>query len=242
MGGKRYYIEDKQKLKTIGYIAGIVLLVSLIALIFVLSLYQNKVDADTQIAAQKMNEIESEIIESTTASDDKTINEVKENLIVESIEIEKTEPKKKTENSNKKTVKEEPLEFCVPVEGDIIRDYADSNLIYSETLEEWTTHYGIDIRAEKGSAVSASEKGIIKSIKDDPRYGLTVTIEHKDGFETIYSNLLSAEFIKEGDEVEKGQTIGTVGESAIFEIVDEPHLHFEMLLNSSNVNPSTYWK
>lgn len=245
MSGKRYYIEDKQKLKTIAYIAGIVLLVSLIALIFVLSLYQNKVEADTQIAAQKMNELESEIIESTTATDDKNINEVKENVMVESIEIEKEETKKNentVKSEKKKEVKEEHLEFIVPLEGEIIRDYADSNLVYSETLEEWTTHYGIDIKAEKGSAVSAAEKGTVKSIKDDPRYGLTVTIEHKDGFETVYSNLLSAEFIKEGDEVKKGQTIGTVGESAVFEIVDEAHLHFEMFLNSSNVNPSTYWK
>ena len=69
-----------------------------------------------------------------------------------------------------------------------------------------------------------------------------MTIDHGQGYETVYSNLLSAEFIKQGDTVKKGQTIGTVGSSATFEIVDEPHLHFEMLLDSENVNPTTYWK
>ena len=158
-----------------------------------------------------------------------------------SADTEENKSDKKSEGDKAKEEKKE-LSFEVPLEGEIYRDYSDTNLIYSETLEEWTTHYGIDIKAEKGSAVASSEAGKVKSIKDDPRYGLTVTIDHGQGFETVYSNLLSAEFIKQGDSVKKGQTIGTVGSSGAFEIVDEPHLHFEMLLDSQNVNPTTYWK
>lgn len=255
MSGKRYYIEDKNKLKIIGYIAGIALFITAIALVFVLSLYQDKIEADEQIAAQKMNNIEEEVIESTTSSNDKGINEVssKENIIdVQNVEkdskkeeksVDNKEDEKEDANKEQKEKNEKKeLSFIVPLEGEIYRDYSDTNLIYSETLEEWTTHYGVDIKAEKGSAVSASEEGIVKSIKDDPRYGLSVTIDHGQGYETVYSNLLSAEFIKQGDTVKKGQTIGTVGSSATFEIVDEPHLHFEMLLDSENVNPTTYWK
>ena len=255
MSGKRYYVEDKNKLKAILYISGIVLFITAIALVFVLSLYQNKLDADKQIAAQKMNSMETEIIESTTSSTDKGINEISttentssekkvENLAeneAKSADTEENKSDKKSEGDKAKQEKKE-LSFEVPLEGEIYRDYSDTNLIYSETLEEWTTHYGIDIKAEKGSAVASSEDGKVKSIKDDPRYGLTVTIDHGQGFETVYSNLLSAEFIKQGDSVKKGQTIGTVGSSGAFEIVDEPHLHFEMLLDSQNVNPTTYWK
>lgn len=255
MSGKRYYVEDKNKLKAILYISGIVLFITAIALVFVLSLYQNKLDADKQIAAQKMNSMETEIIESTTSSTDKGINEINttentsseknvENLAeneAKSVDTEENKSDKKSEGDKTKQEKKE-LSFEVPLEGEIYRDYSDTNLIYSETLEEWTTHYGIDIKAEKGSAVASSEDGKVKSIKDDPRYGLTVTIDHGQGFETVYSNLLSAEFIKQGDSVKKGQTIGTVGSSGAFEIVDEPHLHFEMLLDSQNVNPTTYWK
>ena len=255
MSGKRYYVEDKNKLKAILYISGIVLFITAIALVFVLSLYQNKLNADKQIAAQKMNSIETEIIESTTSSTDKGINEINtientsseknvENLAeneVKSVDTKENKSDKKSEGDKAKQEKKE-LSFEVPLEGEIYRDYSDTNLIYSETLEEWTTHYGIDIKAEKGSAVASSEDGKVKTIKDDPRYGLTVTIDHGQGFETVYSNLLSAEFIKQGDSVKKGQTIGTVGSSGAFEIVDEPHLHFEMLLDSQNVNPTTYWK
>lgn len=121
-------------------------------------------------------------------------------------------------------------------------DFAKESLVYSETLEEWTTHLGIDIKADRASTVMAAEKGTVKSIKNDPRYGLTITISHKDDFETVYSNLLSAEFVNEGDIVDKGEAIGTVGESASFEVAEVPHLHFEMYKNGENVNPTEYLK
>jgi len=133
------------------------------------------------------------------------------------------------------------LSFQAPVAGEIIKDYAMETLIYSETLDEWCTHCGIDIKADKTSIVAASEKGVVESIKNDPRYGLTIIISHGNGFKTVYSNLLTTEFVHEGEEVEKGQTIATVGESASFEIADEPHLHFEMYKDGITVNPTIYF-
>ena len=122
------------------------------------------------------------------------------------------------------------------------KEYAKDNLIYSETLEEWVTHYGIDIKADKTTVVKASAGGTIKSIKNDPRYGITVTIEHDNGYQSVYANLLTAEFVKEGEKVEQGQTIGTVGNTATFEIADDPHLHFEILKDGEYVDPSLYIK
>lgn len=132
--------------------------------------------------------------------------------------------------------------FQKPVEGDIVRDFAIDSLIYSETLQEWTTHTGIDIKADKTTVVKSAENGTVKSIKNDPRYGLTVIIEHSNGFQTVYSNLLTSEFVVEGEKVEKGQSIGTVGNTASFEIADEPHLHFEILKDSVAVDPNIYLK
>ena len=133
-------------------------------------------------------------------------------------------------------------EFIFPVEGDIIKEFAKDNLIYSETLEEWITHTGIDIKAEKASVVKAVANGTVKSIKNDPRYGLTVTIEHSNGFVSSYSSLLTAEFVKEGEKVTQGQTIGTVGNSAVFEVSEDSHLHFELIKDGSNINPEIYLK
>lgn len=140
-----------------------------------------------------------------------------------------------------KEVKKE-LSFQKPVEGEIMRQFAKENLVYSETLSEWVTHLGIDIKADKTTVVNSAEEGTIKSIKNDPRYGLTIVVSHQDGFETVYANLLSSEFVKEGDKVTKGQAIGTVGNTGVFESVDEPHLHFEILKDSIQVDPNLYIK
>jgi len=146
------------------------------------------------------------------------------------------------ENKNETKTIEKELSFQKPVEGEIVREYAKDNLVYSETLKEWVTHFGIDIKADKTTVVKAAEAGTVKSIKNDPRYGLTIVIEHDSNFQTVYSNLLTSEFVVEGEKVEKGQSIGTVGNTAVFEIVDEPHLHFEILKDSLQVDPNIYIK
>ena len=154
---------------------------------------------------------------------------------------EKEQEKEKTtlEDNNSASESSIPI-FIRPVSGEIIKDFSRDNLIYSNTLEEWTTHLGIDFKAEKTSIVKASADGVIKSIKNDPRYGLTVLIEHENGFVTMYSNLLSTEFVSVGESVKQGQTIATVGNTAIFEIADETHLHFEIIKDGLEVDPNLY--
>lgn len=146
-----------------------------------------------------------------------------------------------SKNENKKQENKE-LSFIKPVEGEISKEYAKDNLVYSETLKEWTTHLGIDIKADKTTVVKAAEAGTIKSIKNDPRYGLTIVIDHGNGYESVYANLLTSEFVVENEKVEKGQSIGTVGNTAVFEIADEPHLHFEIQKDSIQVDPNLYIK
>lgn len=152
----------------------------------------------------------------------------------------KKETNKPVETKTKEGQKE--LNFEKPVDGEIVKEYAKDNLLYSNTLQEWTTHLGIDIKADKTTVVKAAETGTVKTIKNDPRYGLTIVIEHENGYQTVYSNLLSSEFVVEGEKVEKGQSIGTVGNTAAFEIADEAHLHFEVLKDSIQVDPNIYLK
>ena len=64
--------------------------------------------------------------------------------------------------TNNEEVKQKELKFQKPVEGEIVREYAKDNLIYSETLQEWTTHLGIDIKADKTTVVNAAEAGTVK--------------------------------------------------------------------------------
>ena len=144
--------------------------------------------------------------------------------------------------SNKKTEKVKDPEFKMPVEGEIIKDFADNKLVYSTTLDVWTTHNGIDIKADETTVVKAAAEGTVSSIKNDPRYGLTVIVEHVNGYKTVYANLLSTEFVIEGETVKQGQSLGTVGSTASFEILDEPHLHFELLKDNEQLDPELYLK
>lgn len=196
------------------------------------------------------NEISNQV--TNTESNENTLNTVNENTVESSSNEIKVETSTETENSNvttsqsdseKEENKEEEKEpeFINPIEGgEILREFAKDNLVYSDTLEEWITHLGLDIKAPKTTVVKAAESGTVESIKNDPRYGITVIIKHSNDYKTVYSNLLTAEFVKEGDEVVLGQTVGTVGNSAAFEIADEPHLHFEIIKNGEKVDPSLY--
>ncbi len=186
-------------------------------------------------------ESEKEVDKNTTTDNNIVTENTQEEIIEQEQSVESTTQSQ--ENQNNSVVQENrELSFEKPVEGEIMREFAKDNLVYSDTLEEWVTHLGIDIKADKTSVVNAAESGVVKSIKNDPRYGLTIVIDHGNNFETVYSNLLSSEFVVEGETVEKGQAIGTVGNSAPFEIADEPHLHFEILENSIQVDPMLYLK
>lgn len=178
------------------------------------------------------NEIEENTIEENTVNTEKVLTT---NQITNSI------TKTTSTNEAKKEVVVE-LNFEKPVEGEIAKDFAIDNLVYSDTLQEWTTHTGIDIKADKTTVVKAAEAGTVKTIKNDPRYGLTIVIEHTNGFQTVYSNLLTSEFVVEGEKIKKGQSLGTVGNTAAFEIADEAHLHFEILKDSVQVDPKLYIK
>ena len=206
-----------------------------------------------------------ENIENVTSEIGKTVEEQEKNITqIEEIN-ENTEKQVNTSASDKReeqqqliekkenTQKEAPVQeqiietkkeitFTKPAEGEIICEYAKDNLIYSETLKEWITHTAIDIKADKTSVIKSSADGIVKSIVNDPRYGLTVVIQHEDGYETVYSNLLTAEFIVVGEEVTQGQTIGTVGNTAAFESNMDYHLHFELLKDGEYVDPTIYLK
>ncbi|MDE5830971.1 MAG: M23 family metallopeptidase [Clostridia bacterium] len=111
-------------------------------------------------------------------------------------------------SENKQEVKKEEStpqkdpSFVLPVEGEMMKEYAKDRLVYSETLKEWVVHTGVDIKAEKTTVVKAAESGKVTAIKNDPRYGITVIIEHTNGYETRYANLLTAEFVNVGEEVE----------------------------------------
>lgn len=157
------------------------------------------------------------------------------------------------ENDNEKTkedeviptianVEESKLEFIKPVEGEIGMKYAKEKLVYSNTLEEWVTHNGIDILGEEAMPIKAIESGIIESVKMDPRYGNTIIIKHNDEYKSVYSNLSTTELVYVGKKVEKGEIIAGIGKGFGFESKEKPHIHLEILKNGESIDPVEFIK
>ena len=146
-------------------------------------------------------------------------------------------------NIEKQIVKEvKKLEFIMPIVGEVMRDYTQDTLVFSNTLQQWISHEGIDILSEIASPVKAIEAGEVIEVKNDPRYGLIIIIDHGQGYQSVYCNLSTLDMVHVGKKVEKGQVVSGVGNTALFEIKDNPHLHFELIKDGANVNPTEYIK
>lgn len=133
------------------------------------------------------------------------------------------------------------IEYILPVDGVIDVGYSGETPIYSKTLEDWRVHSGIDYIVPLGTEVKAIGDGKVKSIETDALLGTTVVIRHADGNESLYANL-DPEILLQADQlIYQGDTVGKVGKSAIIEISQEPHLHFEVLFEGKNIDPLTLY-
>jgi len=130
--------------------------------------------------------------------------------------------------------------MLTPVFGTICLDFSGEELVYSKTLDLWTTHQGLDIKSEEGSQVRAAMDGTISEIVNDPQWGMTIAIDHGSGITTRYSNLSTLDMVIIGQKVKKGDIISGVGRTALWEIAEEAHLHFEVLKDGVYLDPKIY--
>ena len=130
------------------------------------------------------------------------------------------------------------ITFTAPLNGTILNPFSNGELVKSKTLNEWRTHDGIDIKSELGKNVNACADGIVTEVKDDPLWGVCVTIKHSGGYTSYYCGLAKGVKVSKNQKVELNQTIGTVGDTAIIETAEEPHLHFAMKKGDQWMNPA----
>lgn len=138
---------------------------------------------------------------------------------------------------------EEPVTtYLAPASGAVSKSHDDSLPVYSVTMNDFRVHTGIDIATAAGADVLATARGTVAMIYSDPLMGECITVDHGNGVVSIYKNLSKelAEGITQGAKVTAGQKLGTVGESALIESAEEPHLHFEMTYEGESVDPLTY--
>ncbi len=130
-------------------------------------------------------------------------------------------------------------DMVMPIEGVAVSN--EYEFYYNQTLNSYYQHVGLDFAAEAGSEVLAAQSGVIESIyRDELLTGTEITIDHGEGVKSVYRYVDAAEGLKVGDTVEQGQAIATVAEAVGDEYKDGAHLHFEILKNGKNVDPTTY--
>ena len=134
--------------------------------------------------------------------------------------------------------------FSLPVSGNIIIDYSDSVPVFSQTMNDYRTHLGVDILAPLGTEVTAVADGVITNVWQDPFMGTCITVEHSGNAVSVYKNLDPdvKDGIIIGASVKAGDIIGAVGESAMNEIAEEPHLHYELKVDGKHVDPKKHHK
>ncbi len=98
-------------------------------------------------------------------------------------------------------------------------------------------HNGVDFAAPEGTPVYSTAPGIVEEVTSESDLGKLIRIRHKNGYKTVYAHCSSI-ISKEGDVVNRGQTIAFTGSSGYS---SGPHLHYEVIKNRRNVNPGNYF-
>jgi len=122
--------------------------------------------------------------------------------------------------------------FIMPVEGELTTDFAEIRYVNNEISS--SRHSGLDLAAPKGTPVVAPNNGRVTfAMEGLLSPGNTVVIDHGMGLFTSYYHLDTIN-VKKGDEVKKGDVIGTVGTTGFS---TGPHLHYAVSIYNTYVNP-----
>jgi murein DD-endopeptidase MepM/ murein hydrolase activator NlpD len=129
-----------------------------------------------------------------------------------------------------------------PIKGNVTKKFAYDTLVYMKTLNQWSTHFGVDIAGKVGDDVVAALAGSVDSVYKDPMLGNCIKINSANDVVCIYAGLLKADTVKKGDTIETGEVIGQIGNTAASETTEDPHLHFEVWVKGVPADPVPYFK
>ena len=156
-----------------------------------------------------------------------------------------------TTTTKKPTITDDPTSdvgsklpsFSLPVSGKLSGVHDSELQVFSPTMNDYRVHLGIDILANENTPVCAVADGTVIQIWEDVRMGQCIAVKHNGDAVSIYKNVsvdLPTGSI-EGATVRAGQQIASVGSTAMVEVADEPHLHFEMTVGGLSVDPLEYF-
>ena len=144
-----------------------------------------------------------------------------------------------SDNSEQQTLfnQSAPSAYVLPIDGEVFNGFSNGELVKNETLKEWRTHDGIDIKAEQGAQVLAVADGKVSKVYKDQMWGTVVEITHGGKIVSYYYGLGENVLVKEGDKVEIKTPVGTLGNTNLAESAMDSHLHFGMKQDGKWVDP-----
>ncbi|MGC9361693.1 MAG: M23 family metallopeptidase [Candidatus Syntrophosphaera sp.] len=107
---------------------------------------------------------------------------------------------------------------------------------YHPVTLEFEFHMGLDIANKTGTPVYSTADGVVSKARREDGFGKVITIEHTDGYQTLYGHLDSFG-VRPGQVVCKGQIIGTMGNTGVS---TGPHLHYGVSRKGKALNPTLY--
>ncbi len=126
--------------------------------------------------------------------------------------------------------------FVLPFNSKITKGFSDTELVYSNTMDDWRIHCGIDIETYKNAEIVSMSSGKISDIIKDDIYGSTIVVDHIQAV-VKYSNIDVYDNIVIGCDVVSGMPLGTVSNNPMCEINDNLHIHIEAYKNDVAINP-----
>ncbi|RDH80648.1 MAG: peptidase M23 [endosymbiont of Galathealinum brachiosum] len=141
-----------------------------------------------------------------------------------------SEKKRKAKAKKIWTTDPTKADFTVPVDGRISSIFGLRRFFNEQARRP---HSGLDIAAPQGTPIKAVESGTIIESGDFFFSGNMVYLDHGQGLISLYAHMHTIT-VKPGDKIEKGQIIGTVGETGR---VTGPHLHLAIIANRTTVDP-----
>jgi murein DD-endopeptidase MepM/ murein hydrolase activator NlpD len=103
---------------------------------------------------------------------------------------------------------------------------------------EGAFHKGVDISTDYGAPILAPADGIVESAQEENGYGRAVVLDHGHGITTVFGHM-SSFAVTSGQRVRRGEVIGYVGLSGRS---TGPHVHYEVRINGTPVNPYNYMR
>lgn len=187
---------------------------------------------------------ESEVIEPPVKETEKsTIKVDSTEKPTETLPPEETEKQTHKPSGGSSNVSSSLPSFTLPVSGTLTNKHDPELQVFSPTMKDYRVHLGIDIETAENAPVYSAADGTVSKIWVDTLMGYCMAVKHSGNCVTVYKNLSPTlpEGIAEGVSVRSGQLIATVGVSAMVEVADEPHLHFEMTVSDLAVDPLEYF-